>query len=355
MTSELAAARQRAERLRFSGDSLRRPPGSDGSAPGHVLGFFSHQALQITPSVTPSLATSIERVADRLGIPLASLDAFVHASAEIQAECYARSDSGCFMRFSSALVDLLDDEEIEFVAGHEIGHFLLGHGAAAHGARDGSMEFFMQRRAQEISVDRIGLAACHSLDAAVRALMKTVSGLSSQRLRFDVGTFLAQLRNADRSGFHGASTHPSIVVRCRALLWFAPAERSLREGGRPSQLELAKIDERIEKDLERFVDGPVRERIDDAKQDLALWLAVKEVVGDGAFDRSEQVTISEEFGADVLVRLKGFLATIPGSEVAQTVRGKVAEAREQLEQCIPDSFARELEVIERRVGALFRS
>lgn len=353
MTSDLAAARERAERLRFSGDSLRRPPESSGSGPGHALGFFSQEALQIAPSVTPSLAKCIERVAYRLGIPMASLDAFVHASAEIQAECYARGESGCFIRFSSALIDLLDDEEIEFVAGHEIGHFLLGH--ANHGARDGSVEFFMQRRAQEISVDRVGLLACHSLDAAVRALMKTASGLSSQRLRFDVGTFLAQLRNADRSGFHGAATHPSIVVRCRALLWFAPVEGSAREGGQALRRELARVDARIERDLERFVDGPVRERIEEAKHDLTLWLALEDVVGDGMFEKSEQEVISAEFGTDVLERLKRFLAAVPAAKIKQTVHGKAVEARVQLEQIIPEGFARELEGIQQRVGAMFRS
>ena len=62
----------------------------------------------------------------------------------------------------------------------------------------------MQERAQELSVDRVGLIACGSVDIAIRALMKTVSGLSSEHLRFDVGTFISQLDKSVKPVDHHA-------------------------------------------------------------------------------------------------------------------------------------------------------
>ena len=70
--------------------------------------------------------------------------------------------------------------------GHELGHFLLDHHHANVGFTSANPEYFRQRRAQEISVDRLGLLSCGSLDVALRALMKTVSGLTERHLRFDV-------------------------------------------------------------------------------------------------------------------------------------------------------------------------
>src|SRR5687768_6615234 len=83
------------------------------------------------------------------------------------------------VRFSSTLVDILDEEEFCFVVGHELGHFLLRHTAGLHGSTE-SLELFMLQRAQEISADRLGMVACGSLDVAIKALKKTISGLNNK-------------------------------------------------------------------------------------------------------------------------------------------------------------------------------
>ena len=117
--------------------------------------------------MTPGLSRRLESVCQTLLLPERTVDAFIYASPEVQAECYANGTEGCILRFSSARVDLLDDDEFEFVCGHEAGHFLLGHGLARMEGHSDSLEYFMQQRAQEISVDRIGLIACGSLTYAV--------------------------------------------------------------------------------------------------------------------------------------------------------------------------------------------
>lgn len=344
MSDGLRAAQELAERVRFSGDTLRRRSEGDASHTETVRSLFYQSGLRISREVTPSLSERLNAVYERLNIPKDTVEAFVYSSPEIQAECFAGGTSECVIRFSSSLVDILDEDEFGFVAGHELGHFLLGHGVAKMETRRESLEYFMQQRSQEISVDRIGLLACGSLDIAVRALMKTVSGLTSRHLRFDVGTFVSQLRKPSDPSRHNSQTdsHPSIVVRCRALLWFSLNDFSTKGAQVFSEEQMSKLDERIQNDLNKYVDGPARRRIQEAKEDLAMWMTACEIVQNGIFEKGEQATFAEMFGEDTLEKLKNFLRDIPAPEVQDTVYEKMKSAREELENLIPTSFESEV-------------
>src|SRR3990172_4646036 len=340
MLDSLQKARQLAEMVRYSGDTLRSRGEGHASSTEHIRSLFAQTGLQVTHSVTPSLAASLDKVYERLHIPQGTVDAFVYSSPEIQAECYAGSTKDCVIQFSSGLIDLLDGDDIEFVAGHEIGHFLLRHRITKLESHCENLEYFMQQRSQEISVDRIGLLACRSLDIAMRALMKTVSGLTSKHLRFDVGTFISQLRNVGNLQIDHAitSSHPSILVRCRALLWFSLNDFYTQGETHFSQEQLRKIDKHIENDLTKYVDGPARKRIEEAKQNLTLWMAAYEAVQNGIFDKQEQANISGMFGEEMLNKLKNFIEGMSAADVQEEIFSRMQSARQELENIIPNSF-----------------
>jgi hypothetical protein len=344
-----------AEKICFSSDTLRGE--SDGAAnqTDRLRSYFAQSDLLICDAVAPSVSIGLRRVYERLRIPPEAVQAFVYASPNIQAECFANSTKACVVRFSSAIIDLLDEDEIEFVAGHELGHFLLGHGLMDHRHREPSLEFYMQLRSQEISADRTGLIACRSLDVAVRALMKTTSGLSSRHLRFDVGTFLSQLRHVDlQSGFERTiASHPSVVVRCRALLWFSLGDL-FKMGERFYSLEqMKRLDAMVQKDLAKYVDGPARQRIANAKENVALWMAAYEVVQDGVFAKREQEIFESLFGQPTLQLLKNFLRDTDASKINDEVFARMKTARDELEAIIPISFESEIEKIQDQISKVF--
>jgi Zn-dependent protease with chaperone function len=157
-----------------------------------------------------------------------------------------------FIVITTGMVDLMDEEEIRFIIGHEIGHVLSGHSVyrtmlfhlvnlaarlalvpfAWLGLKAviwGLEEWY---RKSELSCDRAGLLAGQDVAAARRALMKTAGGPQLAELSHDA--FLEQAREYDAVPDLRESlikllqlqgtTHPFAVVR------FAELDRWASEG-----------------------------------------------------------------------------------------------------------------------------
>ena len=353
MANGLNKARDFANRIRYSEDNLRADD-VDGSDNADLHSYFLQNSILVTPLVTPSIYQSVKNVVSRLDIPIDSLKVFVYASSDIQAECHAGNDVDCIVRISSGLVDILEDEEIEFVIGHEIGHFLYNHGLSLYG-RNKSSELSIQKRAQEISADRIGLIACKSLDSSIKAMMKTISGLSSRYLKFDVGGFLSQLNSPSNFQLQASSdsTHPTMLIRCRALLWFSMSDTFKQGRNDYSAREIKKINNRTKEDLDTYVDASSRDKINNLKKDLSIWLSALEIVKSGKFDKEEQKIFSDMFGVSTLDKLKGFLSGLNSDEAINKVNERVEDAKSNLYKEAPISFDRELKEITESVRLNF--
>jgi Zn-dependent protease with chaperone function len=157
-----------------------------------------------------------------------------------------------FIVLNSAMVELMDAEEIRHIIGHELGHVLSGH--TVYNTMLRNLIMLVQRlalvpfawiglravvwgleewsRKAEMSADRAGLLATQDVDAARRALMKTAGG---RRLsEFSSDEFHKQAREYDAVPDVRESllkllqlqgqTHPFAVVR------FAELDRWAEEG-----------------------------------------------------------------------------------------------------------------------------
>jgi Zn-dependent protease with chaperone function len=123
-----------------------------------------------------------------------------------------------FVVVSTGLVDLLDDDELRFVLGHELGHAHSGHAvyqtmllallrlSASVGwlpigylglrALIGALREWARKA--ELSGDRAGLLAGQDVDAALRTHMKLAGGARLDQM--DAEAFLAQGREYDAAG-----------------------------------------------------------------------------------------------------------------------------------------------------------
>ncbi|WP_243059562.1 M48 family metallopeptidase [Nocardioides sp. SR21] len=149
-----------------------------------------------------------------------------------------------FIVLNSALVDLLDEEELRFVIAHELGHAMSGHavyqtmlqrmimltGVLSHvpggalGARAIMAALYEWSRKSELSADRAGLLATQDPATAFRVHMKLASGGHIDDL--DPTSFFAQGQEYDDADLRDSvlklllienRTHPFLVVRATEL------------------------------------------------------------------------------------------------------------------------------------------
>ncbi|MFF7632133.1 M48 family metallopeptidase [Kitasatospora sp. NPDC008050] len=164
---------------------------------------------------------------------------------------------------TSGLVELLDEEELRAVIGHEVGHAMSGHAVyrtmlliltnlatrvgwiplgnlAIMALITALKEWF---RKAEISCDRAGLLAGQDPQAAMRGLMKLAGGHNLGEMNVDA--FLEQAEEYEKAGDLRDSvlkllqvlpqTHPFAVVRVAKLKQWSESEeyRSILAGAYP--------------------------------------------------------------------------------------------------------------------------
>lgn len=180
---------------------------------------------------------------------------------------------------TTGLVELLDEEEMRAVVGHEVGHALSGHAVyrtillfltnfavkvawiplgnvAIMALVTALREWF---RKSELSADRAGLLVGQDLQASMRALMKIAGGNHLHQMNVDA--FLAQAEEYEAGGDLRDSvlkilnvlprTHPFTAVRAAELKKWAES-----------------------RDYQRLMDGHYTRRTDDA--DTSVSDSIKE-------------------------------------------------------------------------------
>jgi Zn-dependent protease with chaperone function len=164
-----------------------------------------------------------------------SIDLFIARGREVNAYTFGLGDPKVVVLFAP-LVELMDEDELKFVIGHELGHVALGHtwlntlvgGLAGVPQTFGTAMiltglFRWWNRACEYSADRAGLLACQNPDKAVSALVKLVAG--SVDTPAELRRAMVQIDAQDDTWQGGLSellaTHPMIIKRIREIQKFA--------------------------------------------------------------------------------------------------------------------------------------
>ena len=217
---------------------------------------LSRKMLRVTPHILPSVERAVSKACQNLRIDRSKVRAFVSPTfSEPQAVCLTVYDEPVII-FSSQIVELMNEDELCFVAGHEVGHFLLPE---AHFLKEDTIEGRIHSRAAEFSMDRIGTIACGDAKAACNATMKLISGLKEPHLRTDVAAFLADARTSFDGTFqsHEDSSHPPGQLRLWAIIQFSLTDAFLRpcgkSGGSPVEQINAAISQRMHEQIDRHV------------------------------------------------------------------------------------------------------
>ncbi len=194
----------------------------------HRMGF----GQPVTPESTPALA----RLADDCVHRLAPGEVRIFVAPSRQRNAYAFGlSSPRIVVLNSSLFEVMDEDEIRFILGHELGHVALGHttfnsllgGMAGVPLSVGVavvliFAFRWWNRACEYSADRAGLLACGNPNKAISALVKLVGGAGSPA---EYQRTLRAIEQQDDSLLNvlaeTLNTHPMTVRRIAELRRYA--------------------------------------------------------------------------------------------------------------------------------------
>jgi Zn-dependent protease with chaperone function len=189
------------------------------------------EAQPVTVQDAPELATLVKSCATRL--QAGSFSAYIAPGNILNAYTFGLGEAPVLVVYTGVL-SIMDEDELRFIIGHELGHVCLGHTwlNSLVGGMSGIpspyfaavllyFSFRWWNRACEYSADRAGLLACGKPEKAASALVKLTGGTSA--IRSMEGWQLALRRiEAEDDHLEGnlqelLSSHPMIIRRLRAL------------------------------------------------------------------------------------------------------------------------------------------
>jgi hypothetical protein len=263
-------------------------------------------AIKITPQLFPSLSVVFETAISKLNIQ-ANIECFVIDSPESNAFCLSMNgDVDALLLLTSRMIELLNENELSFVVGHEIGHFIFKHNyypsvtTGENGLRE--LNILELSRASEISADRIGFLCGASIEDVIRGMIKIASGLPDKYIRFDVSSYLNQLREIKSLGGNESEsyrTHPMLSLRTKALLWFSMSQLYYDFLGtnKNASINRKTLDKMICSDLLSVSGFHVGEIKNDVFNTTKMWATLSLFLVDRIFSKEEQALLNRMFGS----------------------------------------------------------
>jgi Zn-dependent protease with chaperone function len=240
-------------------DALKRIPGLDKALAKLLeyglerLYYIDNLAsnLRVTPTMFGRLHRSLTWATKILDVPEPEL----YVTVDPVPNAFTYGHTKPFITLTSGLVDLLSDEELFFVIGHEVGHIKAGH--VLYGTMARNIAVVVQLlgqatlglgallgqglvialhewyRCAELTADRAALLCVQDLEPARAAFMKLAGGTTRLAAEMDRDEFLRQVDaydDVDRSTLDKAykvlltlyRTHPFAMQRAKALTsWHA--------------------------------------------------------------------------------------------------------------------------------------
>ncbi len=282
----------------------------------HLSNLLS-RSIRFEKEIFPTVGNAIEKVFKRLDLEN-EFNFFVTAdNFQANAACSLMpSASKPDIIITSKLIELLSEEELQFIIGHEVAHYFYQHSLYPNletaSETNLKLNILNLNRSAEISADRVGFIASGSLEKSLRASLKLASGLSEKYLKFSFSTYLDQLREIESIGKSQSelwSTHPSFLIRIQALIWFSMSKEyhEYFDTKKKGAYDLKTIDSKIEKTIKKVV-GDELENANKAIYDRArLWGSLKLFLVDNKFSKEEQAKFTELVGKEKARKAIGWL------------------------------------------------
>ncbi len=273
-------------------------------------GIREGTSFKVSEKLLPQFYALCEEVKEKLDYK-EPIDFYITGNSEINA-CAAFSYDENYphmIEIYSGAYNLVNEDELKYLIGHEIGHLIDGDAVITgifrflypdEEALDNCPEYLIKRfelynQVAELSADRYGYKACENLDTCVKAIFKMASGVDLEKMNVSLKALMEENdRHLDclykEGGFTGDS-HPIDPIRVRALDLFANAK---------SQAALTKGMNDLVHLLQTFTFG----ELDDALADFVASAGILISQVDGKSEKREEEYIIKELAQFTLFPYK---------------------------------------------------
>jgi uncharacterized tellurite resistance protein B-like protein len=272
-------------------------------------------SVRLSRGMAPSLHKMADYCGERLGLDI-PLELYVYSSPQFNAACVKPEDGRLFIMFSSSIIEGFEEQELQFVMGHELGHYIYNHHdiPIGHILRGGSkpvsprlaLDLSSWSRYAEVSADRAGAYCSGALESVARSLFKLASGITGNQVKFNLKEFLSQIEGMkinDSQPGQGApaedwfSIHPFSPLRVRALQLFYESELMDAKGFKTADLELG-IQGLMSLMEPSYLEG--RTDTAEAMRRLLFSSAIAVMDADGQISDEEKIIFEKFFGSNSL-------------------------------------------------------
>lgn len=202
-----------------------------------ILQGHSFKAM---PNLAPGLTGLFGDVVKKLGFT-EPVEFYINNSPELNAAAIASSVEGepHIININSGLIQMLTDQELRFVVGHELGHIISRNANISRLIRfvypnPDRMPLLLRHKINvwqkfaELTADRYGFIANPDMASCISGFFKLSSGLNSDRIKLDYKAYLLEneeiLARLREGGSANYLSHPINPIRIKAIQLFAESK-----------------------------------------------------------------------------------------------------------------------------------
>lgn len=194
-------------------------------------------SFKISAQLTPQLFNLFMDVKSRLQFDK-EIDFYITNAPEMNAYAIAsiEQDQAHIININSAVIDSMDEEELRFIIGHEIGHLISNNARISKIIRFVFPEYSkmplilkhkvgLWEKLSELTADRYGFIACPDFEKCISAFFKLSSGLDIEKIHLDIKKYIEVneriIEDFKHNKLINITTHPINPIRIKAIELFS--------------------------------------------------------------------------------------------------------------------------------------